>query len=120
MVTTWAILPGMRERKTGIIINIASRAATVDFPFGLGYNSSKAAVARATSTLQEEIDLDGLGETVQTFALHPGGVYTAMGSGECSQFRPDHYSKNQPLDLNIVVSFRFRCLWTVNRHIDLT
>ncbi|KAJ4509691.1 hypothetical protein HRR83_006995 [Exophiala dermatitidis] len=82
MVTTWAILPGMRARKAGIIINIASRAATVDFPFGLGYNSSKAAVARATSTLQEEIDLDGLGETVQAFALHPGGVYTAMGSAE--------------------------------------
>ncbi|KIY00152.1 uncharacterized protein Z520_03837 [Fonsecaea multimorphosa CBS 102226] len=82
MVTTWALLPQLRERKSGVIINIASRAATVDFPFAIGYNSSKAAVARATSTLQEEIELDGLGDGIQMYALHPGGVPTAMSKSE--------------------------------------
>ncbi|KAI1628601.1 3-oxoacyl-reductase [Exophiala viscosa] len=80
MLTTWAVLPGMRERKSGVIVNIASRAATVDFPFSTGYNSSKCAVTRATSTLQEELDLDEL--DVQMYALHPGGVPTAMSSRE--------------------------------------
>ncbi len=82
MLTTWAVLPGMRQRRRGIIINVASRAATVDFPFAIGYNSSKAAVVRAVSTLQEEIDLDGLGDTLQVFSLHPGGVPTAMSNSE--------------------------------------
>jgi NAD(P)-dependent dehydrogenase (short-subunit alcohol dehydrogenase family) len=60
-----------------VVVNIASRAATVDFPFAIGYNSSKAAVARATSTMQCEMELDGLSD-IQFFALHPGGVPTAM------------------------------------------
>lgn len=82
MATSWYLLPKFRERKKGVIINISSRAATVDFPFAVGYTSSKAAVARATFTLQEEVELDGLGEGVQLYALHPGGVPTAMAKSE--------------------------------------
>lgn len=82
MVTTWAVLPGMRQRRSGVIINITSRAATVDVAFAVGYNSSKAADTRAVSTLQEEIELDGLGDDIQFYALHPGGVATAMAACE--------------------------------------
>lgn len=82
MLLTWEVLAGMRERKSGTVISIASRAATVDVPFGIGYCSSKAAIARAMSTLQEEIEFDGLGENIHFFALHPGGVPTAMAKGE--------------------------------------
>jgi NAD(P)-dependent dehydrogenase (short-subunit alcohol dehydrogenase family) len=88
MVTSWYMLPKFRERKSGVIINIASRAATVDFPFAVGYNSSKAAVARATSTLQEEVELDGLGDGIQLYALHPGGVPTAMAKSAYSVISP--------------------------------
>jgi NAD(P)-dependent dehydrogenase (short-subunit alcohol dehydrogenase family) len=82
MLCTFQVLPTMRERKSGCIINIASRAATVDTPFGMGYNCAKAAVVRATSNLQLELDDDGLGEQIHTYALHPGGVMTAMGAGK--------------------------------------
>lgn len=75
-------MPTMRERKSGCIINIASRAATVDIPLDLGYNDAKAAVVRATSTLQLELEDDGLGEQIHTYALHPGGVMTAMAAGK--------------------------------------
>ncbi|KAL6241456.1 hypothetical protein RBB50_011720 [Rhinocladiella similis] len=88
MATIWHVLPSMRERNSGIIIDIASRAATVDFPFAIGYNSSKCADARAISTLQEELDLDNL--NIQTYALHPGGVYTAMAAKEV---RPEMLEK---------------------------
>jgi len=97
MATTWAVLPGMRERKSGVIINIASRAATVDAPFAVGYNSSKAAVTRAVSTLQEEIDMDGLGDRIQMYALHPGGVLTAMASAE---LQPEILNKYPALSRN--------------------
>ncbi|OCT53130.1 Secoisolariciresinol dehydrogenase [Cladophialophora carrionii] len=91
MVTSWYLLPKFRDRKAGVIINIASRAATVDFTFAVGYNSSKAAVARATSTLQEEVELDGLGDAIQLYALHPGGVPTAMAKKEIRQELLERY-----------------------------
>jgi short-subunit dehydrogenase len=85
MVTTWHLLGKFRTRGRGVVVNIASRAATVDFPFAVGYTSSKAAVARATGTLQEEIELDGLGEKgVLLYSLHPGGVPTAMSKSTSS------------------------------------
>ena len=80
MLCTLAVLPGMRARKRGCVITIASRAATVDTMLGLGYNDAKAGVTRAMSCLQLELDMDGLGDAVQVYALHPGGVYTDMGA----------------------------------------
>ncbi|KAG8631687.1 hypothetical protein KVT40_000827 [Elsinoe batatas] len=78
MLTIYQVLPGMRERKSGCIVNLASRAATVDYPGGLSYSSSKAAVVRATATLQEEFEAEGLGEKIHVYALHPGGVQEQM------------------------------------------
>jgi NAD(P)-dependent dehydrogenase (short-subunit alcohol dehydrogenase family) len=50
----------------------------------LGYNTSKAAVIRMTQTLQREIEVDELDDVIQIYALHPGGVLTAMGGGRSS------------------------------------
>ncbi|KAK4939069.1 hypothetical protein LTR10_020554 [Elasticomyces elasticus] len=76
----FAVLPGMRERKSGTIISMASRAGTHDCPLALGYTDSKTAIIRATASIQGELEMDGLGETIQMFSLHPGGVPTALGS----------------------------------------
>jgi NAD(P)-dependent dehydrogenase (short-subunit alcohol dehydrogenase family) len=83
MLCIYEVLQSMRERRTGAIINLASRAATIDMPTGLSYNSSKAAVARATSTLQEEFEHEGLGDQICAYSLHPGGVWGAMVTGAC-------------------------------------
>jgi len=34
-----------------------------------------------THTLQKELEIDGLDDAIQIYALHPGGVFTAMGGG---------------------------------------
>jgi NAD(P)-dependent dehydrogenase (short-subunit alcohol dehydrogenase family) len=73
------MLPRMRDRGSGCIINIASRAGTVDVPMTLGYVTSKAALIRATHTLQKEMELEGLDPAIHMYALHPGGVKSAMG-----------------------------------------
>jgi NAD(P)-dependent dehydrogenase (short-subunit alcohol dehydrogenase family) len=75
------MLPRMRDRGSGCIINIASRAGTVDVPMTLGYVTSKAALIRATHTLQKEMELEGLDPAIHMYALHPGGVKSAMGGG---------------------------------------
>lgn len=48
----------------------------------LGYVTSKAAITRATHTLQREMMLEGLDPEVHFYALHPGGVRSNMGGGE--------------------------------------
>jgi NAD(P)-dependent dehydrogenase (short-subunit alcohol dehydrogenase family) len=73
------LLPRMRDSGHGCIINIASRSGTVDVPMALGYNTSKAALIRATHTLQREMEVDGLDPAIHMYALHPGGVLTEMG-----------------------------------------
>jgi len=65
----------MRERNAGCIINIASRAGTVNAPFSTAYFSSKAALIRLTACLQLEQEMDGL-TGVSFYCLHPGGVLT--------------------------------------------
>lgn len=67
----------MRE---GAIINIASRAGTVTTPFAGAYSAGKAGLIRATSCLQAELALDGFGNDIHVYALHPGAVKTSMTS----------------------------------------
>ncbi|KAF2833461.1 NAD(P)-binding protein [Ophiobolus disseminans] len=85
------ILPRMKERGSGCIINIASRSGTVDVPMTLGYVTSKAALIRATHTLQLEMELDGLDPAIHMYALHPGGVLTAMGGAGAAKEVKEKY-----------------------------
>ncbi|KAJ9609564.1 hypothetical protein H2200_005891 [Cladophialophora chaetospira] len=100
MLCIFEVLRGMKERKSGCIINMASRAATVDMAGGLSYNSSKAAVARATHSLQEEFEQAGLGEQLHTYCLHPGGVWGAMVTGKSRPLSaledPTAYESSRP------------------------
>ena len=69
-----AVLPGMRERGHGIVINIASEAGVVTSP-GLGaYAVSKHAVCALTRLVAEENQ--GLG--IKAWAICPGMVDTPM------------------------------------------
>lgn len=80
MISILDVLPRMRDRKKGVIINIASRAGSIDFPGGLAYAVSKSAVIRLTGCIQLALDSEGLGDDIQLYALHPGGVPTDLGS----------------------------------------
>lgn len=74
MLCTFQVLPTMRKRQQGCIINIASRAGTVPIPFSGAYCTGKGAVIRAVSCLQKELDMDGLGDGIHVYALHPGAT----------------------------------------------
>jgi len=78
MISILAVLPKMKEREKGVIINVASRAGSMDFPSGLAYCVSKSAVIRLTGCIQLALDAEGLGDDIQLYALHPGGVLTDM------------------------------------------
>jgi 2-deoxy-D-gluconate 3-dehydrogenase len=71
-----AVSKGMIARRSGKIVNIASRGAFMGMPFGSAYNASKAGLLAITRTLAVEWGLYG----IQVNAIVPGVVQTAMGN----------------------------------------
>ncbi len=67
-----AVLPGMLERKSGFIVNIASLAGKVGTPKSSGYSATKHAVLGFTNALRMEMD----GKGVFIGAMNPGPVKT--------------------------------------------
>jgi NAD(P)-dependent dehydrogenase (short-subunit alcohol dehydrogenase family) len=55
-----AVLPGMRARKQGRIINVTSLAAYTPMPYASSYCASKAALAQLTASLADEVKADGV------------------------------------------------------------
>jgi len=86
MISMLKVLPLMKQRKKGCIIDIASRAGSLDLPGGLSYAVSKCAVVRAVGCLQLELNAEGLGDDIHLYALHPGGVLTDMPKSKSSDF----------------------------------
>lgn len=70
-----AVLPTMRRRRSGIIINMIGGGTAGPLAYGSGYGSSKAALMRFTETLAEELGEDS---GLSVFAMDPGLVHTAM------------------------------------------
>jgi 3-oxoacyl-[acyl-carrier protein] reductase len=71
------VLPPMRARRRGRIINVVSNAALVPIPHLTAYAVSKAALTRLTESVHLEIKGDGLA----AFALAPGNIRTDMAKG---------------------------------------
>jgi short-subunit dehydrogenase len=76
MICTFRVLPSMRQCREGCIINIASRAGTVSMPFACAYSTGKAGLIKATACVQAELEIDGFGDAIHVYALHPGAVKT--------------------------------------------
>jgi uncharacterized protein len=79
-----AILPGMIERKSGAILNVASTAAFQPGPGMAVYFATKAFVLSFSEALHEEVKKDG----VVVSALCPGP--TATEFGEVAGFGPSN------------------------------
>ena len=78
-----AVLPSMRKRRSGHIINFSSMAGIVGFPgFGL-YNASKFAVSGLTEALAGELAPFGIRATV----VEPGGFRTNFAGGSLAVAR---------------------------------
>src|SRR5208283_215852 len=71
-----AVLPSMRTRRTGRIINVASIAGVQAIPTMSAYVVSKTALIRFSEVLARETAGDG----IQVFAIHPGTVRTPMNA----------------------------------------
>ena len=76
-LVTHAVLPGMRTRKHGAIVNIASLAGKNAVVGGTAYAASKHAMLGFSKSLMMEVRKDG----VRVVAICPGSVATGFGAG---------------------------------------
>lgn len=68
------VLPGMQERRQGIIINVSSDAGVEAYPGWGGYGAGKAALEHVSRTLAAELE----GSGVRVYAVDPGDMNTEM------------------------------------------
>jgi len=73
-LVTRAVLPGMRQRKHGAIVNVASRAGRNGFAGGTAYTASKHAVLGFARSLMLEVRKDN----VRMITICPGSVDTPL------------------------------------------
>ena len=73
-LVTRAVLPGMRSRKQGTIVNVASLAGRNGFVGGTAYTASKHAVLGFSRSLMLEVRKDN----VRVIAICPGSVDTSL------------------------------------------
>ena len=73
-LVTREVLPGMRQRQAGVIVNVASLAGKNPIAGATAYVASKHAVLGFSRSLMLEVRKDG----VRVLAICPGSVDTAM------------------------------------------
>jgi short-subunit dehydrogenase len=68
------VLPGMRARGSGLIVNVTSDAGVQAYPTWGGYGASKAALEHLSRVMAAELD----GSGVRVFVVDPGDMNTDM------------------------------------------
>jgi NAD(P)-dependent dehydrogenase (short-subunit alcohol dehydrogenase family) len=69
-----AVLPGMRARRTGLIVNIGSLAGLMGVPFQSAYSATKYGIEGYSESLQMEVRAFG----VRVVVIDPGDVRTEI------------------------------------------
>lgn len=69
---TQAVLPIMREQKSGIIVNVSSGAGLFGYPGGSAYVSSKFAIEGLSESISYELDQSG----IKVVLIEPGFIQT--------------------------------------------
>ena len=85
VTVTRAVLPYMREQRSGRIVNISSVAAVAHIPFQTYYSASKAAIESYTSCLDNEVKMYGIRVT----AVEPGDICTEFTGARQKSFEGD-------------------------------
>lgn len=70
------ILPGMREKKYGKIVNVSSVSGKFSFPMGAWYSASKFAIEGLSDSLRNEVKQFN----IDVIVIEPGGTKTEIAS----------------------------------------
>ena len=79
------VVPSMRERRSGLVINISSLASTIVVPFQVHYGASKRAIEAFTEGLRQELRPFG----VKVVAIEPAYINTNFNNATRFGHRED-------------------------------
>ena len=80
-----AVLPGMRQQRSGTIINVSSVGGRITFPFSSLYHATKFAVEGLTESMQYELNPLGIHLKI----VEPGGYKTEFAGRSMTLFNID-------------------------------
>ena len=92
--TVHHVLPGMRQRRNGTIVLVASLASLVPLPDAPAYSASKAGLLSYGIALRDSVAAEG----VRVVVACPGFVATAMGQKHLGP-RPGEITADQAADI---------------------
>mgnify|MGYP000137248807 FL=1 len=81
----YAFIPGMIQQKSGVILNMASVAASVGIPDRFGYSMTKGAIKSMTRSVAK----DYIGQGIRCNCISPGRVHTPFVDGFIAKNYPD-------------------------------
>lgn len=87
------VLPGMLERRSGIIVNIASNAGFTPAPYFCHYSASKGALGNFSESLRMELKRTG----VRVLTVYPGPVETPMADRNWNQLKQNASARMAPI-----------------------
>ena len=101
---TRAVLPAMRERRTGVIVNVASVGGLSAFPMNSLYCATKYAVVGFSESLGYELAPFG----IQVKVIAPGGVATDFASRSLGRTFEDDGGAYAPSVAKVMAGFNER------------
>jgi NADP-dependent 3-hydroxy acid dehydrogenase YdfG len=87
---TRAVLPSMREKRDGLIINIGSILGRVTFPFFGIYGASKMAVEALTNSLRLEVSQLGIDVVEVQPSAYPTNMYASIQTPAGADVMPSY------------------------------
>ena len=92
IAVTQAVLPHMRARRTGRIVNMGSIAGRIAYPFGAAYCASKFALEAISDALRLEVERFG----VRVVLVEPGPIRTQFGERVEREVDPLAHDEESP------------------------
>jgi NAD(P)-dependent dehydrogenase (short-subunit alcohol dehydrogenase family) len=92
MATTQAVIPQMRERRSGVIVNVTSSATLAPFPLAAAYTASKQAIEGFTGSLAHELGHFNIGAKLVEPGYAPTTRFTQNAEVRVEDLIPDAYA----------------------------
>jgi NAD(P)-dependent dehydrogenase (short-subunit alcohol dehydrogenase family) len=92
MAMTQAVLPQLRERRSGVVINVTSSATLARMPLAAVYTASKMAIEGFTGSLAFELEHFNIRAKLVEPGYGPTTKFTANGGSRMAGLIPEEYA----------------------------
>ncbi|MCV7056301.1 SDR family oxidoreductase [Mycolicibacterium gilvum] len=91
MAMTQAVVPQMRERRSGVVVNVTSSTTLAPMPLAAAYTASKSAIEGFTGSLALELGFFGVRAKLVEPGYGPGTQFTSNGVERMAGLIPAEY-----------------------------